>query len=343
MNPGIEAFISNFIISGNTMNNLKVICKIINKMASGYFYMSNDENSDYTPYNWYFIEKMEKLFNIFEHITKVKLPSFIEKYINKELQSDYEYDYFKENPDEELNHRSICFNLDQIDALLNTMHNHSDQILVYSKIKGLNRTMEKLMSTNSQNFLRSILNMEKIDKQPNPDVKKSKKKEDKDKEKEEKAPLKIHYFLLTTLLKNEKYKKLFNIEQKTPNFSIKELKTVQSEEDATKNNIIKVKNFFCSLLYNCNKLVKTDFDEGTTENTESILKELNIFMKSSNFVVDKSIPSEWYINSLLEYLKKIPEELTKNDYEQLYNEIEKDVNKSIKELDIEALSAIIGN
>ena len=65
-------------------------------------------------------------------------------------------------------------------------------------------------------------------------------------------------------------------------------------------------------------------------------------MKSSNFIVDNSIPSEWYISSLLEYLKKIPKELTKNDCEKLYNEIEEEVNKSIKELDIEALSVIMG-
>ena len=65
-------------------------------------------------------------------------------------------------------------------------------------------------------------------------------------------------------------------------------------------------------------------------------------MKSSNFVVDKSIPSEWYVKSLLEYLKKIPEDLTKNDCEKLYNKIEEEVNESIKELDIVALSVIMG-
>ena len=130
-----------------------------------------------------------------------------------------------------------------------------------------------------------------------------------------------------------------HINQETSSFSIKEL-TADNEENIQKNNIIKVKNFLCSLLYNYNKLVKTDFDEGTTENTESILKELNIFMKSSNFVVDDSIPFDWYLKSLLEYLKKIPEHLTKNDCEELYNEIENDLNRSLKELDFEKLSAL---
>ena len=337
-NPGIEAFISNFIISRNTIQNLDIISKIINKFTSGHFYKSTEDSSDYTPFNWYFIERIGKLFNIFDHITKVRLPNFIEKYINKELPEDYEYNYFKENQDEDINHRSICFNLDQIKVLLNTMNRHQNLIFTSPKSTGLRKTMEKLMSTNNQKLLQSILNTEKVDKKQLGPTIKSRKKEEKCLDTE--VP-KLHYFLLTTLLTNDRYKNLFSIEQKTANFSIKELKTTNTEEEITKNNIIKVKNFFCSLLYNYNKLVKTDFDEGTTENTEKILEELNIFMKSSNFVVDGSIPSEWYVKSLLEYLKKIPKDLTDNDCEKLYNEIENDVNNSIKGLDIEALSVIM--
>ena len=340
LDPGIEAFISNFIISENTLQNLKIICAIFNEFTSGHFYKSVDENSDYTPFNWYFIEKMEKLFDIFDQITKVKLPSFIEKFINKELPEEFEYKYFTENPDEDINLVSICFNLDQVKALLNTMDKFKDQIFTTKKSIGLRKTVEKLMSSNNQLLLQSILNMEKRENKKT-QLTKSKKK---DKEEKDKEPEKVilHYFLITKLLTNERYKELFSIEQKTANFSIKELKTTPTEETLKQNNIIKVKNFFCSLLYNYNKLILTDFDEGTTENTEQILTELNKFMKSSNFVVDGSIPSEWYVKSLFEYLKKIPEDLTMNDCEKLYNEIEKDVNKSIEELDIVALSVIMG-
>ena len=338
--PEIEAFISNCIISENTKNNLSIICNIFNKFVSGHFYREDTESSDYTTFNWYFIEKMDKLFNIFDQITKVKLPSFIEKLVNKELPENYEYDYFKENPDEDLNHVSMCFNFDQINVLLNTMTKFKDKIFTTPKSIGLKKTVEKLMSSNNQLLIKRILDLEKTekrDKKLQDKPPKSKKNENKEQEK-----VKLHYFLITKLLTNEKYKELFNIEQKTASFSIEELKTIKSDEELIQNNIIKVKNFLCSLLYNYNRLIKTDFDEGTTENTESILKELNKFMKSSNFVVDKSIPSEWYVKSLLEYLQKIPEDLTKNDCEKLYNEIEKEVNQSIKDLDIVALSVIIG-
>ena len=140
------------------------------------------------------------------------------------------------------------------------------------------------------------------------------------------------------MLVNNKYKYIFNSNQKSYHFSIKELKECKNEEDINKNNIIKVKNFFSSLLCNYRQLVKTDFDEGTTNNTIDILKELKSFMKSSDFVIDGSIPSEWYVNSLIGYLKRLPKTLTDNEYELLFKDMERDLNKSIKELDFETLS-----
>ena len=342
-NPGLEAFINNFIISENTVKNLNQISSVIKKFASGKFFICNEGTSDFTPFNWFFIEKMDDLFKIFGHITKVNLPSFIEKYINSELPEDYEYDYFKENPDEVINYRSIFFNLNQAKVLACTMNKYKDKIFIHPKHNGLKKTVEKIISPTNLQILNNILLSER--KKTMPEIspaKPSKKEKEKEENELDKDKIKVHHFLITSVLTNEKYKKLFNLEQPTANFSIKELKNITNEEEMTKNNIIKVKNFFCSLLYNYNKLVKTDFDEGTTETTEKILKELNIFMKSSNFVVDGSIPSEWYVSSLLEYLQKLPKDLTQNDCEKLYNEIEKDVNASIKELDFEALSVIIG-
>ncbi len=140
---------------------------------------------------------------------------------------------------------------------------------------------------------------------------------------------------------NEKYLKLFSINQKTPYYNIKELKKVSNEEELTKNNIIKVKNFFSALLYNYIDLVKKDFNENSISNIKDILKQLKIFLKYSNFVVDGKIPMEWYVTTLIEYLDKIPKELTKNNCELLFNEIEKDLNKSLKELDFEALSVCL--
>ena len=335
-NPGIEAFISDFIISTNTVENLKIISEILHKFTLGEFYKSKDKDICFTSFNLYFLEKMDKLFNIFENIIKVNLPFFIDKFINNELPSDYHYDYFIENPDEIITHRSILFNLEQAKALLLTINKLKKDIFFDKKYIKLEKTIEKLMNKNNQNLLNTILsegNKSELDL-------KSKKRVSKVYKNFE--PLKLHYFLITSFLYNEKYKNLFEIEQNNPNFTLKELNSTPDEESNMKNNIIKVKNFFSSLLYNNNKLVKTDFGEGKTKNTKTILMELKNFMKSSNYVVDESIPSEWYVISLLEYLEKIPINLTENDCEELYNQIEADINNSIKELDFDLLSLIMG-
>ena len=344
LNPGVEAFVNNFI-SQNSLYNLGVIAKILKKYVSGDFYTNNDIEFNFTPFNWYFITNIKDIFTIFKEITKVRFPTFIENFVNNKLPADYEYSYFNENPDEVVNLRSILYNIDQLSALIETMDEHNKEIFLDKKGIKIQKAIEKLKLPNNQELIRNIINSERVLRESKTMKEKDRKKgKEKDKKKAEITELievKQHYFLITNLDSNESYTKLLKIEAKN-NFNLKEMKEIKNDEEMVKNNIIRVKNFFFSLLYNYHKLVKTDFDEGTTENTEKILTELNIFMKSSNFVMDGSIPSEWYVKSLLEYLQKLPEDLTKNDCEGLYTEMEKDINKSIKSLDFEALSVIMG-
>ena len=157
------------------------------------------------------------------------------------------------------------------------------------------------------------------------------------KENDIKTPI-INYYLVTDFLYNDKYKHLFLLKQKTSQYNIKELNDIKNNDENIQNNIIKVKNYLNTLLYNYRTLVKTDFEEGTTSNLINILKELKIFMKSSNFVIDGNIPSEWYINSLIEFLYKIPKEYTENSHSLHFDFIEKEVNESINTLDFEILS-----
>ena len=352
-NPGIGVLINNFI-SRDTLSNIKIINNILVKLVSGKFFRDENE-SDYTPFNWYFLEKMPELLEIFEKISKVTLPHFIEELLNDRLDENFQYDYFKENPDEIMYHRSICFNLHDISAILNNLDKCKDKIFI-NDTQGIifKKTFEKLYSNKNRKLLDNLKNNEDLEviqkdikyrKSFKKDKEKDKEK-DKDKEKEknsfENVRKTTNYFLITSLIPNDKYKELFDLQlEKNPNYTIKELKKTDNETDINKNNIIKVKNFFSSLLYNYRKLIITDFDQGTTSNTVDILKILKTFIKSSNYVVDDSIPSEWYVDSLLDYLKKIPDDLKKNDFEKLYDEIEEDLNTSIKKLDFETLSVCL--
>ena len=376
--PSTGALINNFIISNTTLHNLKQMIQFILQLVSGRLYREGGTHGDFTPFNWFFLEEMPYVFTFFENLTKVELPNFINDYINDKLPSDYIYDYFKENPEEYIFHRSICFNIYDIKCIIDNMVNNQDKIFEGKKNKGLYKTFEKLSNKKNMAFLNELV--EKQDKVL--DIGDNKDKDDslnystsittnikeeksnhkrevsdnisntktsffsfgrKKKEKVEEVKPKeaIQYFLMSNLLINDKYKTIFDSNSKTYHFSIKELKECKNDEDIFNNKIIKIKNFFSSLLCNYRQLVKTDFDEGTTEKTLDILRELRSFMKSSNFVIDGSIPSEWYVNSLIQYLKKLPENLTNNEYELLFKEMENDLYNNLKKLDFETLSVCL--
>ena len=371
-NPSIGALINNFIISGNTIHNLDIISSIILRLVSGRLYREGGKHSEYTPFNWFFMDEMPLVLRFFENLTKVELPKFIDNFIKDKIKEDYKYNYFKENPEQVIFHRSICFNIYEIKCLLENMNKCHDIIFKNNNNIGLSKTFDKLYSKKNLYLLNELINKQDnllknacnnsivnyyanssfynnkniIEKEMN--IKKSFGKTSsffnfkKNKEKLINEPLNknctIQYYLVTDLLINEQYKYIFDLKQNLYQFNKKELKQCQNEDDINKNIIIKVKNFFSSLLCNYRQLVKTDFDEGTTSSTINILKELRSFMKSSNYVIDGSIPSEWYVNSLIEYLNKLPKNLADNEYELLFNEMENDLNKSIKELDFETLS-----
>jgi len=311
------------------VQNLETISNIIEKLISFTFIKGDEDNGDLSPFNRYFLDKMPTVLKFFDNLGNVKLPSFIEKVIVNPDKS-YTYDYFKENEEEIIFHRSICFSLDDIICLLNNMDACKNIIFKDNTTRELEITFEKVFYSNKE-IIDELKQKEEFE------VSQTGKKK---KNRHEKKIL--NFFLFTKLLINDKYKKLFDLSQDKPNFSLRELKSTETELEIQKNNTIKVKNLFSGLLYNYRNLVKTDFNEGTTINIMKILKELKKFMKSSNFVIDGSIPSEWYVDSLFECLKLLPPDMQNNDYENLYNSLMNDVNNAMKEMDFESMSYCLG-
>ena len=138
---------------------------------------------------------------------------------------------------------------------------------------------------------------------------------------------------------NPKYENLFNIQRKL-NFSINELKSTPDNKSKIQNNIIRTKNMLSGLLNNIDILEKSDFDELKIDKTENILNQLPILLKSQNKENDNIIPPIWYLKSLQDCLRNLPDDLKKYDYEKLYNELERNINQSINEFKFEILSTI---
>ena len=330
-NPAVNALIGEFIVSGNTLHNLDVINKILSHLTSGHLYQNGSFETDYTPFNWFILDKIPELVSFYDNINKVSLPNFIEQFVNGKLDKNYKYNYFKENPDEILTHMSICYNIDNLISILKCINKNKEEI---TKLDISNNPKGTLMSSFKRLYKEE--NLGKI-------ISFAENKPDKNLSGynniaiSQTAPT-INYFLYSKKIINEKYQVLFDLDSNLyKNFHLKEIEDPKTNEEINKNILIKVKNYISNSLYNYKLLEKNDFEEGTINDTINIFKELKRFMKSSNFIVDKSIPSLWYMNSLLNHLNKLPEEYKKDDFKQLFLELKSDLENSINSIDFQSL------
>ena len=313
-------FINDFVISRQTLDNLTIFFEIFSKFALGNLFTDEKFIVHYKPFNRYFIEKMPKLFEFYKNLIKINCIDFAEE----KLEGNFINDYFKRNSQSNqlIMHRSFCFSLSDILVLMNNINNNQD-VIFSDKDKKENNKFYKTFKKLNENYYKNLLNTI-ITKDNN---KNSDKKE--------------QIILFTDLVINPEYEYLFNIEEIKPYFYIKELKNISNKEESIKNNIIKSKNYISGLLYNCRDLDSSS-SEFSSEKTLDILKEIKLFLKTSEFVIDNSLPYEWYVNSLLECLVYLPEQLIDNDYFLFYEEIKKDLNNSIKLFDFYKITDCFG-
>ena len=146
LNPEDYALINEFIISTNQKFSLLIISDIIRKFTLGKLFKDERIDGNFTPFNWMFIEKMPKLIELYENITNVKLPNFIHKLINGELNDDYQYNYFEDNKNEVIFHNSICYNIDNIFLLLKNIKKNQERLLNENISTEFKKTIEKLLN-----------------------------------------------------------------------------------------------------------------------------------------------------------------------------------------------------
>ena len=304
-NPSFSTFINELIISESTKGKLQRTQIILNKMITGILF----ENNQYTPFNLYIIEKMPKMIEFLDKICQVNLPTFIDKFIKNNLPEDYKYYYFAENPGEMFLYRNICFNGELLSALIESAKQCQDKIEVDSKL-----------------FEKFEINKNVLDKLKNPIQRDGKQI--------------VNNYLIINSIHNKAFDKMFNLKDyKDIHFKLKELKKGETEEDEKLNTIIKIKNFFYMFLYNYHQIFQNDFKPGTVKSIENVLKELKV--KISNESAYTDIPLKWFVNSLLQYLPKLPEELKENDYELLFDEMHSEINNSLEDLDLKNLSVFL--
>ena len=326
--PNYNALINDFIISGYTKNNLNFIVFILKKIFSGKLFQVNtmlpngEEEKYLTIFNKYILNNMEKIFLFYEKAINISLPSFIDKYINNKLPSDYLYDYFCENPEEIYANITICFNLNNLISILNTLkkcENDFFSVENYKNVK-LKKIFNKLKS---ENRIKELIKLEKDGEA----ISSSKKINNLGKS--------ANYYILVEREIESNYKNIFKINNNINGFYI-DIKKLEKEKqlEEKEKNLVKFKNYLIASLTNFSSLKQSSFD--TTEGIYSILSQIKKILMFPQLINDV-IPSNWSVSSVLDYMQKIPEEYKENDYDKCFEELTQDLQESISSFDFDKL------
>ena len=334
--PSKKLLLTKYLIFNNTEINCEVIAKIFKKLILGELFFNREKH--YSPFNLFFIEKMKDVFYIYESITKVQLPEIIEKLINDKLDDNFEFNIEEINKEEIIHNKFICFQFDDIMAIVDTLDKNQDHFFKDNKNIGLRKTFEKLTGENSTEIIKMI----KEDKINGLSLKSMYKRDNSNDSKDSKEnmgesfnEIKHFYFYISELFINKKYQEYFKLENKA---TITTNLIGASEEDIIKNNIQKVKDCICIILENYQTLTERRFLEENINDTKSIFKEIQKASSLNNYFINNTIPSKWYLSSFFEYLEKLPAEYANNDYDLLFNEIEADINNFIDHLNFNFLA-----
>ena len=342
-NPTSNAYITDFVISENTLKNIKTTNLILLKLFSGYLFKNNNKEGNYTSFNKFFLEKMPQILFFFEKAIDVKLPLFIENLVQNNLEQNYEYNFFEENKGIVYANVSILYKISNIENLIKGIYKSPE--LFENGEKNNNLEKFKVIFTKFENgeVFQTLRDNEAkiINNYSNKFLKELESEKKKEKQKKEKKSqideFDCYFIHLEEIYKND-YKFLFKLENKESDYYI-ELDSLKTKELKNEEKIlINAKNYLCSTLGNCRLLDISDFNQEQIKNSKSILEEIKNYLALPNFILNNNtIPSEWYINSLLDSLPLLEKNYQENDFLKLYEELYKNLNEKIEQLNLNFL------
>ena len=169
-NPDVNDAGKNMIISFNTrksLSNIYVVCK---KLVRGELFSIEDK--DYLViFNKFIIENYHRIDKIIDKLIHVQIPQKLIKlsetfydndYFNLEdvrrSESSINYDYFKENPNDFMQHKSICFSRDHLLIFYEMVKNNKERFIqegspLQKIIEDLKNSIDKMESNQYEYYL----------------------------------------------------------------------------------------------------------------------------------------------------------------------------------------------
>ena len=144
-NPDINDTGKSMIISFNTRKNLSNIYRVLKNLIRGELF-NNDQYSHMIIFNDFIINNFGRVNKIVEKIIHVKAPDKLMKlseqfYSNEDINladikrsvQEITYDYFQDNPNDFMHHKSICFRMKELILFYDTVNNNKEKFIEQGK------------------------------------------------------------------------------------------------------------------------------------------------------------------------------------------------------------------
>ena len=299
-NPDSSNIVKLTILTLNTRKTLFSLSLVLKKLIRGELFCE-EKYECYNIFNQYIIDNYHKLNKIIHNIINVRIPEkislLLDKLYNdenfslnnlKRKSSEINYDYFNENPNEFMQHDSICFNLTQFFIFYDTV------------------------DKNKNIFIKEGSSFNKIFKDISlfvPQIEHNK----------------TNYYVIIKENYIEEVKTLLFHKEKMIGLS-----KSKNKEDL----LYKLKFCITHLLSKIEISPQWDWVNDNYD-TKKIFDFINRYLFISEKIDStKKVPLNWYSNYILNNLKLINNKYINNDFELLYEEIEKDVHSIIDKLNV---------
>ena len=302
-NPDINDVGKEMIISFNTRKTLSNIYDVCKKLVRGELFSITDRDY-FVIFNNFIINNYSRINNIIDNIIHVNAPekliSLSEQFygtenfdLNKLQREDYEinYDYFLENPNDFMQHRSICFSLKEFAVFYDIVNENKDYFLEITK------------------YLEPLIPIRKL---------------------KGKKDYENNYYMIISDEYDDEIKELLNHEENK--ITLEKVKSLE-------NIAINIKNCIEFVINNVEifpnwKWVNENWD--TLRTFQFIHTYLTTYnLDSRNYLKNQEgkIPLSWYSLYIINNLKKIKAtNFYKNDYQNLYENMEAEVMTQLKKL-----------
>ena len=308
-----DNLIENRIYNSKTKHYLKIIADILSKIVN-YNIFEEEKTPMQILLNYYFIEIIPVLNDIFKKLIEIRFPNYLNFLIRKKLNNDkyyynYKYKYFKENKDEFVYLQSICISVEDILFILELIFKNKNEFTNLDSFKDFEKVINNINKSYEKDILNIMLN-------PNKNI----------------------FFMLFNPKYKSKMSKVLKYYYKNRKSSIFKLPQIEEEKIKYKRIKLCVKKILKSFSDINNK--SNIFINYATTNDKFLTAikytlDNNENIENEDKKKDKHIiPLKWYGQYIANNKNLLDISYKENDYEKLYNNILKEEMDNLKKLKI---------